>query len=353
MLLPAPSGAQSNVELEPSLAVIQMYDDNLFAQPRAPQSDLFLRLTPRLGARLRSRSLTARAHYAIDAERYLEHPELSTAVARQEAAVAVRGAAARRVDFGLAASYTRTRTPGELNVVSGLEAGRAEARRLQAAGELSLRLGARTSATFDPSFTHDALQGGAATDEVVAGLRLERRLDGASSGRLGYRFRRFTFDQGAEGAHVVTAGWTRRLGPGSQLELQAGPRLDSGGLGLEASLGWRRRLRDGELTLTYVRTQSTAVGQPGPLDVDGITAVVSRQVARPLRLGIGPSVYYTRGDGLDAVVYRVGLEVALTLTRRLTLLGSHQFSLQRGGPGALAGEEVVHNAVLISIASGS
>jgi len=352
-LLPAPAGAQSAFDLDPSLTLMQVYDDNLFAQPQAEQSDFILRLSPRLGARYRSRALTARAHYTIDAERYLEHPELSAALARQEAAFEVRGPATRRVDLALAGSWTRTRTPAELNVISGLEAGRAQARRLQAAGEMTVRLGTRTSATFAPALTRDELDGRAATDEAAMGLGLQRRLAAASTSRLDYKWRRFSFDGGAEHSHVLTAGWTRRLGTASQLDVQAGPRLGSTGLGAEVSLGWRRRLRRGELALTYLRTQSTALGQPGPLDVDGVAATFSRQVARPLRLAIGPSAFRTAGDGFDALVYRLGLDLALKLTRRLTLLGSHQFSLQRGGPGTLAGEDVSHNAVLFSIVTGS
>jgi hypothetical protein len=353
-LLPSLAGAQSAFDLDPSLALMQVYDDNLFAQPSEAQSDLVLRLSPRLGARYRSPSLAAHAHYAIDAERYLEHAELNTARARQEAAVGVRGAATRRLDYAFGASYTRTRTPGELNVVSGLAAGRAEARRLQAAGEITVRLGARTSATFDPAFTRDELAGRAeTTDEMAAGLGLERRLDPASSGRLAYRYRRFTFDGGAEPTHVLTAGWTRRLGAASRIDLSAGPRLGSSGAGAEVSLGWRRRLRRGELGLSYLRTQSTALGQAGPVEVDGVAAVFSRQVARPLRLVLAPGVFRSSGEGLDAIVYRIALDAAWKLNRRLTLTGSHQFSLQRGGPGARPGEEVTHNAVLLSIVSGS
>jgi hypothetical protein len=352
-LLPAPARAQSAFDLDPSLTVMQVYDDNLFAQPEGAQSDFILRLAPRLGARYRSPSLSANAHFALEAERYREHPELSAALARQEAAVALRGAASRRVDLALAASYTRTRTPGELNLVSGLEAGRAEARRLQAIGELAVRLGARTSASFAPSFTRDELEGGLATDEMAAGLDLQRRLDGASTGRLGYRYRRFLSLGGADDTHVLTAGWKRRLGAASELDLQAGPRLGGDGLGVEVSLGWRRRLRRGELALSYLRTQSTAVGQPGPLDVDGVAASLSHRFGRSLRVALGPSVSHTRGPGLDALVYRAGFDVAVKLGRRLMLAGGHEFSLQRGGPGALAGEDIFHNAASIRVVSGS
>ena len=352
-LLPAAAAAQSVLDLDPSLAFMQVYDDNLFAQPGAAQGDLIARLSPRLGARYRSRALTARAHYALDAERYLEHPELSAGLARQEAALEVRGAATRRMELALTGSYTFTRTPGELNVVSGLAEGRADACRLQLAADMTVRLGARTSATLDPVFTRDELAGREATGEGAVGLAVERRLDAASSARFGYRWRRFTFAEDADVAHVVTAGWSRRLGARSQLDVQAGPRLSSSGLAAEVSLGWRRRLRQGELALTYLRTQSTALGHAGPLDVDGVGAAFSREVARPLRLALGSGVSRTTGDGFDAIVYRTALDVTVRLTRRLTLSGRHQFSLQRGGPGARPGEDVSHHTVLLGIASGS
>ena len=76
-------------------------------------------------------------------------------------------------------------------------------------------------------------------------------------------------------------------------------------------------------------------------------------VARPLRVAIGPGLSHTRGLGLDAWVYRVGFDVAVKLTRRLSLAAGHELSLQRGGPGALAGEDIVHNAVSIRVVSGN
>jgi hypothetical protein len=352
-LLPAAGGAQPAFEIEPSLGFMQLYDDNLFARPRAAENDLVTRLSPRLDARYRSRSLSAAARYTFDAELYRKHPELNTPAARQEAAFEVRHRTTRRLSLALAGSYATTLTPGDFNVVSGLEAGRARAQRRQVLGTLTLRLGPFTSAVLDPAFTRETVTGSAATNELAAGLGLQRRLGPSSSGRLGYRRRRFTSGGAADTTHVLSAGWSGTLGAGSTIELLAGPRFGAGGVDAEASLAWRRRLRGGELMFTYLRTQATALGQAGPLSVDGLGAAFRHQAARGVRVALEPGISWSRGEGFAAVVYRAGFDLAWRLTRRLTLAAGHQFSLQRGGAGAGGGEDVSHHTVRLGIVSGT
>jgi hypothetical protein len=61
-----------------------------------------------------------------------------------------------------------------------------------------------------------------------------------------------------------------------------------------------------------------------------------------------PGVFSTRGPAFVASVFRIGLDVAWRLSRRLELAGSHQFHLQSGGP-VRAPEDVSRNTFLLRL----
>jgi hypothetical protein len=348
LVLPTPSAAQSRVEIAPSLTLMQLYDDNLFARPGAGERDLVLRLTPRLDAAYRSPAVTASAHYTLDAERFQEHRDLDAARARQEAAIGLRMTPTRRLDLDVSAAHASTLTPGELNLLTGIETGRAPARRTQAAGALSLRLGTRTSATVQPGFIREQVEGGPAVDTVSLTGGMERRLGPSAQGRLRYRVRRFSGGgDAATLSHAVTAAWSGRLSRTTELELEAGPRRTGRQAGAELALSLRRHHRGGELALAYVRTEATVLGVDGPVTAEGVSVSLSRALGRSLRFAMGPSVFATRGAALQATVYRGSLDLSWRLARALRLSGGYQYSLQRGGAGA----DVRHNVLLLSLAS--
>lgn len=350
-LLPSPAAAQSRLEFKPSLALVQLYDDNLFSQPSAREDDLISRLSPRLGAGYRSRTLSLLARYAIDAEVFQRHPELNTARARQDGTIDLRYLPARRLEVAASAGYSETQTPGELNLITGIEAGRALARRFQASQSVLRRLGPRTKAALEHSFTRDRLSGYAANDTQTATLGLERQFGPADTGQLEYSVRRFTFSREVTTSHVLALGWSREITPMAHLELTAGPRLTGRTVGAEISAALRHRFHRGDVALAYLQTQTMVVGQSGAVTAEGVSATFTRQLLRPLRVAGGPSVFRSRSTGFSATVYRAHLDVAWRLTRKLSVTGTHYFSVQRGGLGGEHAEDISHNALLLSVAA--
>lgn len=348
-LPPAPAAAQSSFDLFPSLTVVQVYDDNLFASSSDREEDYITRLSPRIVARHRSGTLAVDAGYALEAEAFQRHPELNTARARQDASLSLRYQPAPRFTAAGAAGYSDTQTAGELNTVTGLEAGRTPARRFHAGLSLAHRLSARTRVTLDQGVTRDQLQGRPANQSLAAAAAMERRLGPLDAVRLAYGVRHFRFAAEATTFHALTLGWTRRVTPRTLVEVEAGPQLSGRSVGAELSAGLRQRFHRGEIALRGLHTQTTVVGQPGPVTTEGLSATFARQLFGPLTLAGGGAMFRSSGEGFTATVHRLSLDLAWRLTRHLSLAGSHQFSFQRGGAGRRPEDTISHNAVLLRV----
>lgn len=353
-LLPAAAArAQSRIDFTTSLRLVQLHDDNIFSRPSSREEDLISRLSPRLGAGYRSATLSVLARCALDAELFQRHPELNTARARQEAAIDVRYLPTGRTTFTASASYSDTQNPGELNVITGIEAGRAPARAFHATQSVARTLGPLTKATVAHRFAREQVSGYLANGTQVASLALERELGPTDEGRVDYSLGRFTFGPDVTNFHVLTLGWSREITPLAHFELKAGPRASGGRLDPEISAGLRARFRRGDVGLAYLRTQTVVVGLPRPVTAEGVSGSFSRQLLRGLRVAGGSSVFRSRGGSFAATVYRLNLDVTWRLTRLLSLAGSHQLGFQRGGIEGAPTEDVSHNVFLLSVVAAS
>jgi hypothetical protein len=342
------SMAQQRFDLGASLAAVESYDDNLFFSPVAREQDDIWRLSPRLSVGRRSPRLTIRGRYGLDAESYRRHPELNSAFAGQDATLDMSWTPSKRVVVTTTATYAESQSPGMLNLLSGLELGRRRGRRLYARQLLTWRMGARSELAFEPSFTREAVEGLPRTDTEAATLRLEKRLGALDRGHVSYGVRRDDFDGNSVFAHVVALGWTREISPLDHFEVEAGPRLSDHVVGAEARASLRHRFERGEAAVAYVHTQTTVLGAAGPVMTKGVTATLTRQLFGSLTLAAGPTFSRVQGQGSEFEVFRINLEAAWRLNRRLSLSASHQFNFQSGVPGLTGSNaEIVHNAFVL------
>ena len=354
VILADPSMAQQRFEFSASLAAVEVYDDNLFFHTEAPEPDNIWRLSPRLSLGRRSPRLTLVGRYGLDAESYRRHPSLDTPLAGQDASLEMSWVPSKRWTATTIASYAEAQSPGALNVLTGLELGRRRGRRLSARESLSWRIGARTKGVLEQSSTREEVAGLPRTDTQTASLRLERRLGALDVGHIGYSARRFASEADAILSHVVTLGWRREITPRAHFELEAGPRLSEHVVGAEVTASLRHRFARGEAGLSYIHTQTTVLGQTGPVMTQGVTATFRTQMLQSLTLAAGPAFARVQGRGSEFEIYRLDVEVAWRLTRRLSLSASHQFTLQRGVPGlARPDAEIVHNALMLRAVAAS
>jgi len=351
-LVPAVVARAAELRVRPSVSLSQVHDDNVLAAPGAArEADHISRLGAGLTVGRRSSRLTMKARYEVEAEVFRRHPELNRAAARQDAALDIAWTASRRLGASLSAAYVDTQTPGELNLLTGLEVGRRRGRRLSTVGVLTQRMGPLSTATLEHRFARDRVVGAPGSDSHVVALGLERRLGPTDRTRLGYTVQRLDFGPDVTLSHILTLGWKRTVTSSAQFELEAGPRWTGGTLGAEVSAGFRHRLRGGDAELAYVHGQTTVLGHPGPVTVKGVRAAVSYRLVGPLRVSAGPGVFRILGRGSEGTIYRLGAEVAWSVARDVTLSAIHQFSLQEGGVGLAraADSEISRNTFLLTL----
>lgn len=329
-LVPCAPTAQS-FHIIPSVDVATVADSNLFVRAADRQADVIARVSPAVDVAYRSTRLTLAGRYSVDAERFAEHSTLSTSRARQQAAGDLVYRPGRRLTIGSAASFFATQTPGELNTAAGLMLARADAVRLTLSQTMTYQQDAVTQGTVRYSFVEDRLAGRPPLAAHTAILTGARQLSRRDDGRVEYAFR--AFDAGLEGwtqAHVLTAGWTRRLTRRTTLAAAVGPRLADRTLAPEASGSVAYHLEAADLSLEYTRTQTMLVGLPGAADASSLSATVASGRPAAFRLRITPGVIHTTRDDLDAVVYRLGVELSRPIAGGLTVHAGYEATLQQG-----------------------
>lgn len=351
VLAPAAAGAQADHYAQVSFATSQHYDNNLFASAASGdrQPDVIFRFGPVVEAGYVSVPLRLVARYGFEGERYLEHVALNKNFARQDAAVEVYPFTTRRLTFGAKASYVETHTPNEFNLETGLAAGRARAERLGTGVGATYEWSSVTRLAVGYGFGKDALAGGVASAAHDARIGVENHSDPRSSRRFDYRFRYFSFgDRATEASHMITAGWSRELTRRTGIELALGPRISDRGIRPELSASIRRRLQNGSLSTSYSRTQTTAIGEQGVIEVQRIAVAAGWQAARRLTLSASPAYITVGRAGARVSIYALDVEATSRSKHGLSVVALGRIGLQAG---TLAGrrEEIPYRSVSLRL----
>ncbi len=349
--LPVTVAAQSRFELAPSLAVGQVWDDNLFLSPDQPLADAITRVSPGLRAGLRSPRLDVSLAYSQEGEIFAEESSLDTASARRAAGAALRYSGRRGLLLEAVQAYTATRTPGELVPTTGLDLGRRPATQLSSRESLGLPLGPRTRGTVRYEFVTDTIEGGLTGQTHIAALTVEHTRSERTTVSLGYTLRRLGSAGEWTTSHVVQAGWDHALGPHTWIRLAAGPRVTAGKREPEpeGELSVRQRFRRGEAAAAYVRTQARILGQPGVGSTESATVTLSGDVSRHFRIAVAPGFFRNRVPQADFRVVRMDTELTWSIGRSVSIVGSHVVAATHG---RLQGD-VLHNVFSVRIAVAS
>jgi hypothetical protein len=335
----------------PSVSLAGIYDSNPFLSRTQREGDFIVRLSPGVEAGHRSERLTFQGSYVQDAEVYARHPELESSRARQYAAAGVQYEATRQSTMAANATYTETLRPGELSPQTGLEFGRKRGARVSFAPSLNHRFDPVATGAAAYAFTRDKLEGGVDTDTHTVTLGYDRKVAQRDKATFGYAFQRFVFgDEQVTDAHVVTAGGTHEFTPRTSATLSAGPRFSEGTTRPEVSALLRHRLQKGEISLSYLRTQVTAIGLAGPVSVESIGAAAVHSPEESLEVRAGASMATSTRGGFEATAYRMNLEARRRLTPNVSLVGSYEYNLQRGALDAPAERTMIRHVVLFAVA---
>jgi hypothetical protein len=341
LIVPATALAQgSQLTTNLSASVSQIYDANLFASPAsaAPQSDVITRVGPAFDVEYRARTLITTARYELQAERYFNHPTLTSNTSHQAATIGLRYLPTKLLDVSLRTGYVRTQTPSELNIESQLFFGRAPAERVSVTSSAAYKWSRVTTLTGEYAFDKDALIGMMSNASHRSRAGAQRSVGRRDSYRVDYEFRNFETSAGVwSPSHVMTAGWTHEFTKRAGFDVAAGPRLTEGTAGQEISAALRYHASNGDYSIRYASTEMTTFGEPGAVNVQRVAIDASFRPARWCSLTATPAFTSSvRGDA-RVPVYGLNIESAFDLTRRLSLVASGRAGAQHGTLSGLPG----------------
>lgn len=331
-----------------------MYNDNIFHTARDRKEDFVTRFSPGISAGYESEPLTLKGGYTFDGELYAQLSDLNSAVARQTASIDLRYLPTRLLTLAAKGEYAETQTPGELNLVTGLPTERTSAHRFLLDPSITYRSDPLTTETVGYTFTKDTRKGGVTTDTHVGRLGLDRKVTSVDTAILEYVFREFTFDRSDRvRAHAITPGWKRELTPLTTFSIRAGPRFSEGSVDAEILTSLRRALAEGEIVLTYTRSQTTVVGEAGSVRANTGDLAVKYKILPLLELSLTPSYSRSTRSGFETNVYRIKFGATYEITRWLSLVGSYEYSLEKGvlkeTTAARRRDEIPNSIVLLGL----
>ena len=338
-------GAQG-VSVRPSFGTSVVFDDNLYQQP-VGEGDVSVRFSPRLDAGYTSERLTLSSRYALDADRFARHPELTTARGRQEASFDAGYHASRRLTLATAAAFAESQSPADLNDVTALTPGRVRARRLTLSPSATYGVGPRATASLGYRVTSENLHGGVGLTTQSASAALDHHVSARHHLRVEYVDQHFLFaGAGARASRTLTGEWTGEVIRGTVVTLRAGPRLTSGVPAPEIAVSARHLLRAGSIVVSYLQTQTTLIGLAGLARARGVTATADGGLRHGIRLRGGSGVLQARQSGLTSIVYRVSGSCVWSPARRLDIEAGYDGELRRGNLYTADAAQTVRRHVL-------
>ena len=330
---PANASAQVETYTRMSISAAQIYDGNLFATAasRGPQADVISRFGPALEAGYFWLPLEIAARYEIQAERYVTHTDLNENVAHQDLTLSLRYLPTPRIALKADASYISTQTPGEFNLDSQLGVGRAPAERIATSSTLTYKWSDAIDVTFEHMFGRDALVGGLTSATHRSRVGVQRQTGVRNTYRADYHVRHVAFDAEAPVvSHVITAGWSHEITPRTGLEITVGPRVTEGTIRPELSTVLRHQLSRGEVSLGFSRTELTAFGERGTIEVHRVAATGRYRPWRRLSLSATPAFTHSARDGKHVPVDTLDTEVVVEATSRLSVVAWGRIGRQKG-----------------------
>jgi hypothetical protein len=349
--LPAVASARSALYLLPSLALTEVYDDNLFFVPDDHQEDRFLRLRPAVRLGYRTLPTDLDLTYSQDLERYNQYQDLDTNQARRDLSLDWSFRPNRLLTLHTAADYIKTRSPGELAALTGVQFGRVFAERRYFSPSLEYAYDNLTTANARYEYSRDKITNGIGSDTNTVDLGVNRRLSPYDTADIRYRFDRFHFDSGQSvNVHTLLFGTDYQFTPRLAVTALAGPRFtgnDSTDASVSAQL--RYRIERGDLSLDYQRSQTTILGVGAAVDSETLGATLTLMPVKDVELRAVPNYSNSTNAGLRTEVYRFLLEAGWQATTYLTVVGSYEFTAQHGSLLSSGANETTHNLIMIGV----
>jgi hypothetical protein len=288
--------------------------------------------------------------YTLDAERFDNHPELTTADARQRAAMQLTYQPTPRLALTADGDFLKTQTPSELNALTGLALTRASARRVAAHSSITRRLDRLTAATIDYRFSNDHIADGPEIRSHAATIGADRHRSQRDAVRINYRIHQFLFGTSSTMSHALDLGWTRAITPRASVAIDGGPRVTGGSLAPDLSASIAYQFSAGNVSLAYARTQTTVIGLAGIADAQSLNVTAAWRPWPSLQLRLSPAVVRSANPAQHADVYQLTANVERRIAKGLSLDVVLNAYLQHGNLyTAQANETIPRQNVMIRL----
>jgi predicted porin len=334
MLIRGEMLAQYRVAVDPSIAISQVHDDNLFYSDQNPVSDMMLRVRPALGLQFKAPRWSATASYELDNNRYATSSALNDARARQQALIDIHYQAAPGLTFGLNGTYTDTDTPAELNIDTSLATSRIRARQVSLQPTARFQITPRISARASTVSTTEKLANGSETRAQFQTVGIDRRMSPRDLLTVDYEQARYIFDfnskMGTTRTYTARAGWIHDVGPLTQLTLQGGPRITDGIAAPELLASLTHRWQFTSIALAAQQTQTTVLGYFGTVETRNVHATFTYTPTRSFTAYAAPAVFRSAQHDLEARVVRIALGARYAFTPLVGIDVAYSFDSQHG-----------------------
>ncbi len=331
-----PTGPPPGWYVLPSLGLGALLDDNIDNASSKKRSDFITRVAPGVALGFSSPRVNFQFGGSTTADIYAVYSENTRPFSSQTVSLSSAYQLTPAVKLGLNADYSRTDSTTSITNELGARVGSGVAQTYSVAPSLAYQFAPRTAIGLGYRLLRNQLSGGPSNDEHSASLSLSHRFSPADMGLLDYKFELFE-DDGTTRSHVLTAGWSRQLGPNTVASVGIGPRFtddDQDTADVDAAVDFAHRFKYGTLALSYTRTQSIATGMEGIQDVDSVSAGFAFP---PLWRGylVSISANFTRSDpatqaGEETRSYGLGARVSRQLTSWLTADVFYRFTYEDG-----------------------
>ena len=343
--------AAAGFSFEPTMAVLQGYDSNLFAADRSPQADFVTRIQPALKSAFRTAVWHLAARASFDLERFSRHSELTSADAGHDLAADVEYRPTRRLTVAAGGGLAKTLTPSDLSTLTGLVFARTPATRLSAQTSVRTQVHRLTAGRIEYRFTDDRLAGATRIQSHAATVGVDHRRASREIVTLEARLQAYDFESASESlaslnvrtptlersgatSAAIVAGWTYTLGHGVSVSLDGGPRVTDGSLAPEIAVEASLQRRFHYASLLYARTQAPLLGFPGVATAQSVTGTTGWRLRRTLDLVVSPSLVRTTLGPWRADSGRLSIEVARPIATGVSIVCAGAAGLQRGNLNA-------------------
>ena len=313
----------------PAVTVSAAHDDNIYFEAVGEVDDRITRISPALDVGYQSDNLSWDASYTFDSEAYDKTDELDSWLMRRFANASIEYSPDQQLTWFARANFANTLTPGELNLLTGLEPGRREAERVSVNPGLIYAFNGATTGSLDYLWSNDELEGGVEADSHITTADLQHVLNGENTLTFGYTYRSYEFNNETSAwSHTPRVGWLHQLSPRTLLTLEAGPRISRDAEDPYVLAAISHEFVRGEFELSYSIDEVTLIGEAGRLETERVGASLTYAFNADLEVSVRPAWSQIDRLGEETDVLSIGASARYRLNNALFLVASYQHSDQ-------------------------